>query len=574
MEEPTPAAWHEYLSDALPSYMVPSAVLRVPGIPVNAAGKVDRAALLREAAQQRAGVDNHTGQLRTPPQGDHELRIARILAEHLGRESIAREDRFFDLGGTSLRAIAAINALRRTFRCTINDLYEHPCLADFAAVCRPQPEHLRSVIRSAARHWREYQHDLGAYDAARDAALGAARRAYQVRNKSYRDIAAIGQRNYERVLLTGATGYLGGYLLRELLGDPHRSVSVLVRAADDQAARRRLIDTLSYYFGRNEGAALANHTRLRILAGDLRRERLGLAPRDYDHVADQLQAVFHCAANVRHFGHYQEFHAVNVAATSRLLELAARRPATPADFHLVSTLSVCGSAPEDGFRLFTEYDTAPEMSDGNYYVRSKQEAERLVIRARQELANASIHRVGNLVFASEGGPLQRNIAENAFFRQVAAFLQLGVVPDDAHVWLCPVDVVARGILRLAGSAGLTHEIHHLENSRRETMAAFVTSSGGARACGFDTFLERLDEAVEEPEMDNALTRTMENLRLYSGVPPQPRARRLEIVSMRTNALLAEMGLEWPPIPEAGCAEMLRRAACETLRSTARRQPDE
>jgi hypothetical protein len=89
-------------------------------------------------------------------------------------------------------------------------------------------------------------------------------------------------------------------------------------------------------------------------------------------------------------------------STGRLLKLAAHRAANPADFHFVSTLSVCGKAPESGFRLFTEYDSAPEMPDENYYIRGKQEAERLVVAARETLANACIHRVGNLVFAAEG----------------------------------------------------------------------------------------------------------------------------------------------------------------------------
>jgi thioester reductase-like protein len=243
-----------------------------------------------------------------------------------------------------------------------------------------------------------------------------------------------------------------------------------------------------------------------------------------------------------------------------LLKLAAHHAPKPADFHLVSTLSTCGKAPEDGFRLFTEYDAVPEALDENYYIRSKQEAERLVVAARRDLANACIHRVGNVVFAAEGGPLQFNIGENAFFRQLAAFLRLGVVPDDSHLWLCHVDLVARGLMLLAGAADLTNETHHLENARRDTLAGFVTAAQGVRACAFDAFLERLEAAVDEPEMDTALTETLENFGLYGGLSPQARARRLEIVSERTRDLLARLGLVWPPVPAAGRAEMLRQAA--------------
>ena len=201
---------------------------------------------------------------------------------------------------------------------------------------------------------------------------------------------------------------------------------MLVRGGDDRTARARLGEILCHYFGPEKGSALRDNPRLTVLAGDLRRDDLGLSSRAHDRLADGLQAVFHCAANVKHFGHYWEFHADNVAATGRLLKLAAHRASNPADFHLVSTLSVCGKAPEDRFRLFTEYDTVPEVLDENYYIRSKQEAERLVVRPGSDLANACIHRVGNLVFAAEGGPLQFNIRENAFFRLLAAFLRLGV----------------------------------------------------------------------------------------------------------------------------------------------------
>jgi thioester reductase-like protein len=317
---------------------------------------------------------------------------------------------------------------------------------------------------------------------------------------------------------------------------------------------------LCRYFGREQGAALRDNPRLTVLAGDLRRDDLGLPPRMHDQLMDTTQAIFHCAANVKHFGHYWEFHADNVAATARLLALASHRNADPADFQLVSTLSVCGKAPDEGFRLFTEYDAVPDGLDENYYVRSKQEAERLVAAARRDLANACIHRVGSLVFAAGGGPMQFDIAGNALFRQIAAFLRLGAVPDDSHVWLCHVDVVARGIVLLAGAADLTNQTHHLENARRDTVADLFTAAEGVRACAFDAFLERLKQAVDSPGMDGALTETLENFGLYRGQSPQARARRLEIVSGRTQMLLARLGLVWPPAPAAGLAEMLREAA--------------
>ena len=217
---------------------------------------------------------------------------------------------------------------------------------------------------------------------------------------------------------------------------------MLVRGTDNSSARGRLGQVLIDYFGTRKGNALLKSKRLNVLACDLSQEQLLLSPRDYGELSETADAVYHCAANVNHFGHYRDFYADNVAATSHLLTLAARRKTAPADFHFVSTLSVAGAATSDGFRLFTEYDLTPENPDDNYYIRTKQEAERLVIASRNELANACIHRIGNISFATDSARLQRNIADNAFFRQVAAFIRLGVVPVELKASLSHVDVVA------------------------------------------------------------------------------------------------------------------------------------
>jgi amino acid adenylation domain-containing protein/thioester reductase-like protein len=562
-DTPPAAAWTAFLAETLPSYMVPAAVLRVPAIPVTTAGKVDRKALLAELAASPA-VAPGAAAGRAPPQGVVETRIAEVWAGRFQRPFIARDDDFFELGGDSLSAIAVVNQLRCDFECRINDLYEHPVLADFARTCRPRAEHLAAVIATARAHWQAYHDGLAAYDAAREQALAPALAAYETRNGALADFDPEARRGYRRVLLTGATGYLGSYLLRALLARDVDGIIAVVRGGDEEAARARLARTLRYYFGDEDGAALAASPKLAVVAGDLGREGLGLDDAGRRLVDGPLDAIIHCAANVNHIGHYHASHTDNVDATARLLALAARDGERPADFHFVSTLSVAGKAPEEGFRLFSEYDPPPTTLDENYYVRTKQEAERLVREARGRLANASIHRVGNVVYAAEGGPLQRNPGENAFFRRLASFIRLGQIPDDMHLWLCHVDLVALSIVRLAWAAGLTNETHHIENARCDTLAGFITSSpelaGQVTAVGFGPFLDHLARIAGDPGMHALVTDTLETMGLFTGRAPQPQARRLEVVTARTQMLLARLGLLWPPVPPAGQAAMLRAAA--------------
>ena len=547
--------WRAHLAASLPSYMLPQAVLRVAAMPMTESGKIDQAALLAlMPAHLDALHDGGRRDGRRAVRAGTEQRIARLWAEQLGCEEVARDDNFFDLGGNSLQVIAVVSKVRREFECSINDLYEHPTLEGYAARCRPRPDHLQAALSGALQHWRDYQAGLPAYEAQRADALAAMTDDYAARSAPLIDCDLAQRGAYRHVLLTGATGYLGAYLLRELLQDPARRVSVLVRAADDAGASARLAQVLRHYFGAQDGAALLAHAGLAVHAGDLRDDGFGLSGPARARLADGLDAIFHSAANVSHFGHYEDFHADNVASTARLLELAR---ATQADFHLMSTMSVCGAPPENGFRLFTEDDQAPQ-ADANYYVRTKQEAEQLVLAARAWLPNASIHRVGNLVFPAGAGARQRNLGDNAFFRHVGALLHLGAVPDDSHVWMCHVDVVARGVLLLAESAQLRHRTHHLEHARRDTLAGIV-GLGGLPASDFGSFIGHLQGAIADPGAATALAETMENMGLYRGMSPQARGRRLEVATDRTQALLARLGLAWPALPGDGVHAMLEAA---------------
>jgi hypothetical protein len=123
-----------------------------------------------------------------------------------------------------------------------------------------------------------------------------------------------------------------------------------------------------------------------------------------------------------------------------------------------------------------------------------------------------------------------------------------------------VDLVARALLLLAGAADWANETHHIENARRDTVADFVTMAESTHACDFGAFLKRLEEAVGEPEMEGALAETLENFGLYRGLSPQARARRMEIVSARTQMLLAQLGLIWPSLAVPSQKEMLQQAA--------------
>ena len=118
---------------ALPDYMVPSTWTRLPRLPLNANGKLDRAQL---PAPEAAGPADGDG---AAPQGPVEIQLAQLWAEVLKQDGLGRDANFFTLGGHSLLAIRLLGKLSKTFgvRLALRQLFEAPTIAQLAVVVDP-----------------------------------------------------------------------------------------------------------------------------------------------------------------------------------------------------------------------------------------------------------------------------------------------------------------------------------------------------------------------------------------------------------------------------------------------------
>ncbi len=126
---PEPADVQAYVRDRLPRYMVPTAVIVLDAVPLTAAGKVDRASL---PAPSHAQLTH--GQEYVEPGTETERALAAIWAHVLKLDRVGAGDRFFDLGGESLRAMQATAAANKVFktRVSVRSLFASPSLREFA----------------------------------------------------------------------------------------------------------------------------------------------------------------------------------------------------------------------------------------------------------------------------------------------------------------------------------------------------------------------------------------------------------------------------------------------------------
>ena len=118
------------LKAALPDYMVPSLIVVLDALPLNANGKIDRKALPAPVFD--------AGDAYEAPEGELEIRLAQIWAEALGVERVGRRHNFFELGGHSLLALTLVERMRAAgIRAQVRELFEQPVLSAFADALTP-----------------------------------------------------------------------------------------------------------------------------------------------------------------------------------------------------------------------------------------------------------------------------------------------------------------------------------------------------------------------------------------------------------------------------------------------------
>ncbi|MCM2370264.1 type I polyketide synthase [Aporhodopirellula aestuarii] len=244
-----------------------------------------------------------------------------------------------------------------------------------------------------------------------------------------------------RVLLTGATGFIGAQLLSELLKTTSSDVVCLVRADDESAGRRRILDNLAKYDLQHWGS----EDRIQIVVGDFSHPRMGLSDESFDQLADSVDVIYHNGASVNLALPYHALKPDNVVGTQEMLRLAFHRGLKP--LHHVSTFTVYATDENRG-RVILESDPLPRCEDLLYgYSQSKWVCEKMIEEARQSGLSVTIYRPGHVTGHSETGVANVNDLLHSIVR---ACLLVGAVPfRDLALDLTPVDYVARAIVFLS-----------------------------------------------------------------------------------------------------------------------------
>ncbi len=413
-------ALEAFISETKPSYMVPSAFMQLPSIPLTANGKVDKRALPVPSKKDEA----HGRE----PMDETEETFCEIFCKVLGLDKVYADDDFFAIGGSSITAAQAVVRCNSAgYEIVFKNFFDNATpekLANFV-----QSRVSKDIIAPSGDEKAKYDYSCLDYNVPANLP--------NIRQESLGDI-----------LLTGVTGFLGAHVYRVLAEKTDAKIICLVRHKDNRDAESRFKSTIDYYFKGWFTNDFANRTI--VIDADL-------ADKDIDEKLDGIKfdTIINNAANVKHFAEGNSLVRDNFESVENLIALAEKR-----NVKLIqaSSLSVCGESVNGSIPIdfrFKENNLNIGQSLENKYVYSKYMAEQAIIDAiSRGRIRGKIIRLGNLAARESDGEFQINPSNNGLMKLLQGYIRLGYYPVeamDAAIEFSPIDKVAEAMVLLAST---------------------------------------------------------------------------------------------------------------------------
>ena len=244
------------------------------------------------------------------------------------------------------------------------------------------------------------------------------------------------------VFVTGATGFVGSFLLFEMLNRYPIDCKFicLVRCEQPTNPLDRIKKNMIFLH------LWQDHFRGRIvgLRGDLAQTQFGLDDKTYASIAAQTDLIFHCGATVNFLLPYSQLYGSNVWGTHEIIRLATH-PINCIPVQYISTISVL--PPGIVEEMHSDTISPHRLTTG--YAQSKWVAERLMRNVSQLGLPVVIYRLGSMCASADSGACNPLDFHTLF---IAAFLKTGSYPVEAlsiKLDTLPVSFAAENIVRLS-----------------------------------------------------------------------------------------------------------------------------
>lgn len=481
-----PGELRSFVAGRLPSFMIPAKFVQLDAMPMTVNGKTDLAALPDPTQESAESIpaDGETAATTSMV----ERAVAGLWCQLLDVDSVAPEDNFFNLGGNSILAAELLAKVRASLGVLITQvrpllrllLRDDATLRSFA-----------SAVESARAGTLDAD-GASQIDFEAEAVVGVPIQQQPAEPTSWADPL--------HVFLTGASGFLGIYLLRELLATTRATVHCLVRAQNADQAMERIQANALHYLNDNL-KTYRDEGRIVAVPGDLAKPQFGLPDEEFDHFAKVVDVIHHPGGLVNFIYPYSHMRPANVEGTREIIRMAGRYRNIPV--HYISTMAVVSGFGTAGTRHVTEETPlahADHLSVG--YVESKWVAEALLQNAAQEGLPVAIYRAADISGDRATGAWNTATEMCAMKRFI---VDTGTSPiAELPLDYTPVDRYSAAVAHIAASRLPGGEVYHLTNPGKvnvSLLAERLRAHGHTiREVPWEQWLERIvTMAVDQPE---------------------------------------------------------------------------
>ena len=360
---------------------------------------------------------------------------------------------------------------------------------------------------------------------------------------------------YKNILLTGATGFLGLYLLKDLLDDfPHATIHCIIRAPSDEAARQKLEKALTFANMTDVDPQMIpgseKYSRIAIINADLANEkRFGLSEEKWEELCNSIDSIYHCATWVNTLFPYPVLRPANVVSTVQLVKMALTGKSNRKPFHYISTLSTLSRNP--GWTPEFSISPAAKLYGFDGYPLTKRVCEMLLGNIEELIPDFPlvIYRPGAIIGHSKTGHF--NI--DAFVhKMICGIVQNGAFPV-SNKWSMlfdwvPVDYCSKVISHISKTGGslkvprrynICHPYSRL-SMNMSRLAAYIESFGyELKSKKFRIWRRELYADMDANPGKNVLEPLRSNFE--DGLPSDPRIEcNSTIASIRPMKKVSEM----------------------------------
>ncbi len=266
--------------------------------------------------------------------------------------------------------------------------------------------------------------------------------------------------NYNNILLTGVTGFLGIHILQEILKSTKSNIICFVHN----------IKNLREIYEDYHMNIPYNQKRIKVIKGSLEKPNFGLNERDSE-IINKADCIINCAAYVNYYGNKKIYMDSNIESVKNLIDFAINKNIV---LNHISTLSVLGE--EEIRDKICEKDLWFNQNiDSNQYVKSKFLAEIEIKKAAQKGLQYRVFRIGRLTWRVEDKKFQKNFDSNEFYNSLKLFIEMKQVPKnimDTIIEISPIEYCAKAICKLTHQNRL-NGVFHVYNDNFLTMREII-----------------------------------------------------------------------------------------------------